>query len=60
MKYDILTLFPEMVLQGLHTSIVGRAMDKGILSVEAINIRDLRRKSTEKWTIIRTEVAPVW
>lgn len=29
-----------MVLQGLHTSIIGRAVDKGILSLEAINIRD--------------------
>ncbi len=40
MRYHILTLFPEMVLQGLHTSILGRAADRGILSLEAINIRD--------------------
>lgn len=40
MRYHILTLFPEMVLQGLHTSIIGRAVDRGILSLEALNIRD--------------------
>lgn len=40
MNYHILTLFPEMVLQGLHTSIIGRAVDRGLLSLEAINIRD--------------------
>lgn len=40
MNYYILTLFPDMVLQGLSTSIIGRAMEKGILSVEAVNIRD--------------------
>ena len=40
MKFYILTLFPEMVMQGLCTSIIGRAMDKGMLSVEAVNIRD--------------------
>lgn len=40
MRYHILTLFPEMVLQGLHTSILGRAADRGILSWEAVNIRD--------------------
>ena len=39
-KFYILTLFPEMVMQGLCTSIIGRAMDKGMLSVEAVNIRD--------------------
>ena len=40
MKFHILTLFPEMVMDGLSTSIIGRAQDKGLLSVEAINIRD--------------------
>lgn len=40
MNYHILTLFPEMVLNGLNTSITGRAIEKGLLSVEAINIRD--------------------
>ena len=27
MKYHILTLFPEMIEQGLHTSILGRAIN---------------------------------
>ncbi len=40
MNFHILTLFPEMVEQGLHTSIIGRAVEKGLLSIEAINIRD--------------------
>lgn len=40
MRFHILTLFPEMVMQGLNTSIIGRAMEKGLLSIEAINIRD--------------------
>lgn len=40
MNYHILTLFPEMVLQGLNTSILGRAAEKGIITVEAVNIRD--------------------
>ena len=40
MNFHILTLFPEMVMDGLSTSIIGRAQDKGLLSVEAINIRD--------------------
>ncbi|NLK74907.1 MAG: tRNA (guanosine(37)-N1)-methyltransferase TrmD [Clostridiales bacterium] len=40
MNYHVLTLFPEMVQQGLNTSIIGRAMDKGLITIDAINIRD--------------------
>lgn len=40
MKIHILTLFPKMVMQGLSASILGRAAQKGMLSIEAINIRD--------------------
>ena len=39
-RFHILTLFPEMVMQGLHTSILGRAADRGDISIEAVNIRD--------------------
>lgn len=40
MHFYILTLFPEMMEQVLHTSIIGRAVHKGILTIEAVNIRD--------------------
>ena len=40
MNFYILTLFPEMVMDGLHTSIIGRAVNNGLLSIEAVNIRD--------------------
>lgn len=39
-NFHILTLFPEMVMQGLHTSILGRAAERGDISIEAVNIRD--------------------
>ena len=29
MNFHVLTLFPEMIEQGLHTSILGKAMEKG-------------------------------
>ena len=45
MKFHILTLFPEMVEQGLNISIIGRAAAKGLLSINAVNIRDY---TTEK------------
>lgn len=40
MNFHVLTLFPEMVTQGLHTSILGRAAEKNCISIEAVNIRD--------------------
>ena len=40
MNFHILTLFPDMVMDGLNTSIIGRAAAKGLLSIEAVNIRD--------------------
>ncbi len=45
MNYHILTLFPEMVMDGLNTSILKRAIDAGVISVNAVNIRDY---STDK------------
>ncbi len=38
--FHILTLFPDMVMQGLGESIIGRAIQGGSISVEALNIRD--------------------
>ncbi len=40
MNFHILTLFPDMVTDGLNTSIIGRAIEAGLLSIEAVNIRD--------------------
>ncbi len=40
MNFHILTLFPEMVLNGLNTSITGRAIEQGKIGLEAVNIRD--------------------
>lgn len=40
MNFHILTLFPDMVMDGLNTSIIGRAVNNGLLSIEAVNIRD--------------------
>ena len=37
MKYHILTLFPDMVLGGLRTSIIGRAEAKGLLELDAVD-----------------------
>lgn len=48
MNFHVLTLFPEMILQGLGTSITGRAIDKGLISVNAVNIRDFSEDKHNK------------
>ena len=40
MNYYVLTLFPEMIESAFFTSITGRAADRGLLSLNAVNIRD--------------------
>ncbi len=40
MNFHVLTLFPEMINDGVNTSITGRAISKGLISVNAVNIRD--------------------
>lgn len=48
MNFHIMTLFPEMVMAGLSDSIIGRAVSNGILSVEAVNIRDFAHNRHNK------------
>ena len=48
MNYHVLTLFPEMIENGMNTSITGRAITKGLFSLEAINIRDFAFNKHQK------------
>ena len=40
MRFHVMTLFPEMVENAMEVSITGRAITKGLLTLEAVNIRD--------------------
>ncbi len=48
MNFHVLTLFPEMVEHGLHTSITGRAMESGVISLNCVNIRDYANNKHQK------------
>lgn len=54
MNFHIMTLFPEMIEQGLSTSILGRAKEKGHIDFEAVNIRDysadLKHRKVDDYT----------
>ena len=47
MKFDVLTLFPEM-FEPLNQSIIGRAKEKNILEINLINIRDFSKDKHKK------------
>lgn len=47
MKFDVLTLFPEMFAP-IETSIIGKAKEKGILEINLINIRDFSKDKHKK------------
>jgi len=47
-NFHVMTLFPDMILQGVHTSILGKAEEKGIISVQAWNIRDYTQDKHKK------------
>lgn len=47
-RFDVLTLFPEMLEAVLGSSIIGRARDKGLLELNFINIRDFTKNKHRK------------
>ena len=48
MRFHVLTLFPDMITQGLGMSILGRASERGLIEVEALNIRDYAENKHNK------------
>ena len=47
MKFDILTLFPEM-FEGMKYSIIGKAIEKKIIDINLVNIRDFSKDKHKK------------
>lgn len=47
MKFDVLTLFPEM-FNCLNESILGRAIEKDLININLINIRDFSKDKHKK------------
>jgi len=47
MKFDVLTLFPEM-FEPMKQSVIGRAIEKGLLEINLINIRDFSKDKHKK------------
>ena len=48
MRFHILTLFPDMGMQGLNTSIIGNAIEQNLIEINTINIRDFTKDRHKK------------
>src|SRR5215471_16920963 len=49
MRFDVVTIFPAMIEQALAAGIVGRAIDRGTLSVK---VHDLRDFTTDRHRVV--------
>ena len=47
MKFDILTLFPEM-FEGIKQSIIGKAIERELIEINLVNIRDFSKDKHKK------------
>ena len=47
MKFDVLTLFPEM-FEALYKSVIGKAIEKELIEINLINIRDFSKDKHKK------------
>ena len=47
MNYHVMTLFPELIEQTVDHSITGRALKSGVISLNAVNMRDFSQNKTK-------------
>lgn len=48
MKFNLITLFPEMMQTIMETSIIGRAIEKDLLKINYVNLRDFSENKHRK------------
>ena len=48
MKFDVLTLFPEMINQACSHSIIARGIESGVIEINAVNPRDFTKDKHKK------------
>ncbi|MCR5228182.1 MAG: tRNA (guanosine(37)-N1)-methyltransferase TrmD [Eubacterium sp.] len=47
MNYHVMTLFPELIVQTVDHSITGRALKSGVITLDAVNMRDYSQNKTK-------------
>src|SRR5687767_5679998 len=49
MKFDIVTIFPELVTASLRDGVIGRAIERGVVDVQ---VHDLRRFTDDRHRVV--------
>ena len=60
MRFDIITLFPELFAPFLESGVTRRAYSSGQVAVHLWNPRDWAEAITAVWMIDRLAAAPAW
>ena len=59
MRIDILTVMPDALESPLHTSILQRAQDKGLVEIHVHNLRDWSLR-TARWMTTPSAARQAW
>ena len=60
MRFDVLTLFPELIESHMNFSIMKRAVDEGVIEINTVNPRDYTLDKHKRLMTLHTEAAQVW
>ena len=60
MRFDVLTLFPEIFQGYLGQSLLKRAIEAGLVDVRLHDIRDWSRENTIRSTTAPSGAGPAW
>ena len=47
MNYHVMTLFPELIESAMNHSIMGRALNNGIITLDTVNFREFAQNKTK-------------
>jgi tRNA (guanine37-N1)-methyltransferase len=60
MRFEVITIFPELFGSFLQKGLVAKAHESGVIQVHCTNIRDFTRTGTRAWTTRPTAAAAAW
>ena len=60
MRIDVFTIFPAMVTGPLEESLLGRAIQDGVLDVHVHDLRDFTTDKHRRSTTHRSGAVPAW
>ena len=60
MRFDIITIFPELFTGVLECGILRRARQSGLVDIRIVNLRDFAKDSIDPWMTVPMAVERGW